>query len=180
MSAVLSTAMPTAMSTAMTTAMPAVTQDASDAPRTKQPGALARLLEVAPGQRIALPAHTTIDVVEHPVATPVPGAPVHTQGLLSWQGKRIPYIDLDALLRGVPAALAPARYALVVAYQPAPGAAIEHGAIALVALPVSIHVSDSQRCRLGSDRQAQARLALACFEFEGQAIAVLDTARIFR
>jgi len=152
----------------------------SAGPGTRQPGALARILEVARGRRIALAPHTTLDLVEHPVAVRVPGAAAHVHGLLSWHGKRIPYIDVDALLRGAPAARTPARYALVVAFQPAPGAAIEQGAIALLALPESIQISDSQGCKLPADRLVEASLALACFDLNGEPVAIFDTAQLFR
>lgn len=142
-------------------------------------GTLARLLEVAPGQRIALPPHTTLDLVEHPKALPVPGGPRHAHGLLMWRDQRIPMLDVDALVRGAQASREPVRYALVVAYQPRAGAALRHGAIALCALPLAVQVNDAQRCGLPAGSPLWRHLALACFRLEEAAVPVVDTGRLF-
>ena len=141
-------------------------------------GALARLIELAPGQCIALPPHTTLDLVEHPRPLAVPGAPRHVHGLLAWQESRIPMIDLVALVRGAPAVQGDVRYALVVAYQTELGR-IAHGAIALAALPVAVQVQDDAACALPQDSAVWQRITLSCFRHEGQPVPIVDTGRLF-
>ena len=84
--------------------------------------AAARLIEYAHGAFIALPPHTTLEIIEHPVFLVVPGAANYAYGLMPWQGRHIPLIDLDAVQRAHESLhrTAAPRYALVVAYQSAP------------------------------------------------------------
>ena len=140
--------------------------------------AVARLVPCGRESFVALPAHTTLEIVERPHAVPVPGAPAHALGLLQWQGKRIALIDLDVLVGASQAVRTTPRYALVLAFQRAPGAPLEHGAVALDALPQTISVTDDSACELpaGSVRM---RLATACFRHEGLPVPVLDSASLF-
>jgi hypothetical protein len=143
--------------------------------------AAARLLEYARGAYIALPPHTTLEIIEHPVFLAVPGAAYYAYGLLPWQGRHIPMIDFDAVQRAhqSPHRIAAPRYALVVAYQSVPYAPLEHGAIGLAGLPQTIHVEDSEWCDLPTDGDMWPLLALSCFRHEGRAVPILDTARLF-
>ena len=145
------------------------------------PGAVARIIEFAPGRRAALPPHTTLEIVEDPRPVPVPGASRHAYGLLTWQQRRIPMIDLDALLDGGSSAGPPAapRFALVVAWQDAPGEPVQQGAIALQQLPQTVEVHDAQQCDLPRDSDGWPYLATACFSHAGQAVPIVDTARLF-
>lgn len=148
-----------------------------------KPGAqvLARLIEYAPGHHIALPPHTNFALIDNPVAAGVPGAARHACGLVSWQGKRLPMIDINVLLHpatGVLPAATP-RYALVVAWQRVPFAPLEYGAIALEKLPVNVSVGDEAQCALPEDSNLWPQLSLSCFRHEGEAVPILDTARLF-
>jgi chemotaxis signal transduction protein len=142
--------------------------------------AIARLIARAHGEFAALPPHTTLEIVEHPKAEPVPGGAAHALGLMPWQGQRLPLIDLDRLA-GQPASTpAVARYALVVAYQIAPGQPVRHGALALHELPQTVQVADADCCALPAEGAALwSRAALSCFRHAGRAVPVLDTARLF-
>jgi chemotaxis signal transduction protein len=145
------------------------------------PGAPARLIEYSRGRFVALPPHTTLELLEHPQALAVPGAAYYAYGLLAWQGRQLPLIDLEALLlayAGGQRAKAP-RYALVVAYQRAPGAPVEHGAIAMADLPQTVTVSDDAMCELPNGSDMWPLLALSCFTFDGQVVPVVDTGRLF-
>ena len=143
--------------------------------------AVARLVEYSRGKFVALPPHTTLEVIEQPRLATVPGAAYYTRGLLAWQGKYIPVVDLETLLRAYPqphAAAAP-RYALVVAYQTAPGAPVEHGAIALNELPDTATVDDAAACDLPKDSDLWDAIALSCFSIEGKAVPIVDTGALF-
>ena len=135
----------------------------------------ARIVATPRGLRFALAVHTTLEIVEHPRPWSVPGAAPHALGLLEWQGRRIPFIDADSILRGSTLA-GSARYALVLAWQGGAGARIEHGAIAIDALPDTVLVGDSARCAPPEDIAAH---PIAAFMHGGSAIAVLDPAELF-
>ena len=140
--------------------------------------AMARLVEYAQGRFAALATHTTLEILEDPQPVPVPGAASHAHGLLSWQGRRVPMIDLHALLHGSePGSAAP--FALVIAYQAAPGRPVEYGALALRALPRTVEVADAQQCALPNDSGTWPLIAMSCFHFEGESVPILDTGRLF-
>jgi hypothetical protein len=145
------------------------------------PGAVARVIEYAPGRLAALPPHTTLEIIENPQAIPVPGAAYYGWGLLTWQGRRLPMIDLEALVRAYPGArhATVPRYALVVAYQRAPGLQVEHGAIGLMELPQAVVVCDESYCDLPGNSDVWPVISLSCFSLDGQPIPIMDTAALF-
>ncbi len=143
------------------------------------PQVAARLIEYARGRYIALPPHTTYALLEHPEVVGVPGAAHYACGLLTWQNMRLPLIDLHALLHAdTEPSIAP-RYALIVAYQSAARGPLAYGAIGLAALPQTIAIGDEAQCALPGDSKLWPLLALSCFQHEGQAVPILDTARLF-
>src|SRR5262245_49404097 len=95
-----------------------------------QPRARAQLLEYRRGRFVAFPLHTTLELLERPTAVRVPGAPYYGCGLIAWQGRHLPLIDLHTLMRAYPEDHPPhAEHALVLAYQRASGQQLEYGAV---------------------------------------------------
>lgn len=160
--------------------LPAAVQ-ASAATAEPGPQALARLIEYAEGRYIALPPHTTYALIENPAIVGVPGAAHHAYGLLTWQGTRLPMLNIHALMHpGASATPAsPPHYALVVAYQSAARAPLAYGAIGMDKLPQTIAVGDEAQCELPNDNERWQQIALCCFQHEGQAVPIIDTARLF-
>ena len=138
----------------------------------------ARILEYAQDCRIALPIHTTLEIVEEIEVVPVPGAASHAVGLLLWQEQWLPLIDL-ACLFGAADTVATPRYVLVVAYQRAPRQALEYGAIALSRLPETVFVSDDSACELPEDNPLWPRISLSCFRHRDTPTPIVDTGRLF-
>ena len=162
-------------------AEPAHDDVAGIAPIASGPQVPARLVEYAPGRRIALPPHTIYGLIEQPSFEEVPGTARYGYGLLSWQNKRLPLLNLEVLLHADSAdsqGIAPS-YALVVAYQCAATEPIQYGAIGLTALPQTVAVGDDAQCELPDDSTLWPQLALSCFQHESRAIPILDTARLF-
>ena len=152
----------------------------SEAQGPAQLRAPARLLEYRRGGFVAFPAHTTIALVDSPTVVPVPGAPYYCVGLIPWEGRQLPLLDLSTLLRAYPGAQPPPTgHVLVLAYQSAPGRPLDYGAVCARSLVRMIEVGDSQACELPRDSDLWPWIALSCFEHEGQAVPVLDTARLF-
>jgi chemotaxis signal transduction protein len=140
--------------------------------------ATARIVQDRCGVRFALPAHTTLEIIDRPVAVHVPGAPVHALGLLAWQDKRIALIDVAALVGATSMRTQPPRYALVLAYQAEPNAPIEHGAIALDTLPDTTNIDDAAACAVPQSKPWRA-IAISCFEAGGLPVPIVDTAALF-
>jgi len=147
----------------------------------RQAMALACLLPYAANAHIALPVHAGVELVEQPQVVPVPGMPHFCRGLVAWQGRQLPLIDLQAYLHQPAAApvATPYSHVLVVAYQGAPGQPIEYGALCAPLLVRMIEVTDSQQCPLPAGQDCWTNITLSCFMHQGQAIPVLDPARIF-
>ncbi len=146
----------------------------------EEPRTPARLLEYKRGAFVAFPAHTTVGLIECPTVLTVPGAPYYCHGMIAWQDRRIPLLDLNTLLRAYQEAIEPPiGHVLVLAYQSAPGQPLEYGAVCARALVRMIEVADSQQCDLPGDSDLWPWISLSCFEHEGHAVPVLDTARLF-
>jgi chemotaxis signal transduction protein len=143
--------------------------------------AAARLLEYERGRHVALPVHTTMEVVERPVIIEVPGAPYYALGMMRWQDRWIPVIDLHTLLEAYQKPSAPPkRHVVVVAYQRAPRRPLEYGAIATVSLPRTVQVHDGQACALPPHSDLWPLIADSCFSENGQfAIPIVNTTRLF-
>lgn len=154
---------------------------AADVDMTPGSRAVARLLEYARGRCLALPAHTTLEILERPAILAVPGAAYYAYGMMAWQGIHLPVLDVETLLRACPGVQprAAPRYALVVAFQRAPHGPVEHGALGLSMLPRTVAVSDKAQCELPTDSDLWPLLALSCFHHKGQAVPILDTTQLF-
>lgn len=143
------------------------------------PRADARLVSWAPGRFLALAAHATLEIVEHPQAIPVPGQATHALGLLAWHRRYVPLVDLrTALDPGGPRAAAAFPYALVVVGRDTPGAPACFVALALRELPATVRVGDDDACPLPGGHAPWHRIALSCFLHAGDAVPVVDVPRL--
>jgi chemotaxis signal transduction protein len=118
-----------------------------------------------------------IHLISAPQLWEVPGAPLHCQEVLLWQGEVLPAMDLAAWLGGQ-RARTKVRYAAVLAYQGAPGTSPRYGALLLSQLPVRVLVEDEQGCPL-PPQAGWPRIALSCFSQEGQPVPILDLPTVF-
>jgi hypothetical protein len=159
----------------------ALFDNAADAPLTQaELKAPARLLEFDRGRHVALPVHTTIELIERPEIVTVPGAAYYALGMLAWQGQHLAVVDLCTLLNAhrKDGAQRP-RHVLVVAYQPAPRQPVQHAAIATVSLPQTLQVGNGTQCPLPEDSDLWPLIAVSCFEHLGVRVPIIDTSRLF-
>jgi len=70
-------------------------------------------------------------------------------------------------------------HVLVLAYQTAPGKALEYGAVCAPSLISKLEVVDNQQRDLPKNIDLLPRIALSCFEYEGQAVPIVDSASLF-
>jgi chemotaxis signal transduction protein len=146
------------------------------------PRATAYLLEYSKGHYFAFPAHTGVELVEQPRVVAVPGMPYFCLGLIPWQGRQLPLLDLAKLAAG-PIAQGNGNpsigHVLVLAYQTAPGKALQYGAVCAPSLISKLEVVDSQQCELPKESDLLLRIALSCIEYEGQAVPIVDSSSLF-
>jgi len=160
--------------------LPVLMDDALAGEAGRETPALACVLEYAPDCFIALPVHAGVELVESPRLAPVPGMAHFCRGLVAWQGRQLPLIDLQAYLGGADApAASPFSHVLIVAYQVAPGIAIDYGAFCAPFLIRMVEVVDSDQCPLPGDQARWTGIALSCFLHQGRAVPVLEPSRIF-
>jgi chemotaxis signal transduction protein len=141
--------------------------------------ASARLLAYSGEEAAAFPEHCTVALVEAPTVFAVPGAPSYCAGLMEWSGELVPLVDLNAFAQrrgtehgGIPT------HVLVVAWQQAPGEALQYGAVYAPTLATAVRVSDDQQCDPPHEH-ALTSVAAAFFDRDGHAVPIIDTRRLF-
>lgn len=139
------------------------------------------LLTLADGVRVALGSHWMREVIgEHerdlyPVFS-VPLMPDHCHQLMHWRNLLIPVLQLETLVGSTVPPLTP--YHVVVAFSPSDSEEyLAYGVIRCCALPVQITVSDT--LAVDYPHPSWVNYAASCFAYEGQAIPILDTAKVF-
>lgn len=144
-------------------------------------GAVARLLEYEWRRYVAVAPHTALEVIENPSFSPIPAAAYYIAGMLHWQQRWLPVVNLRALVNGKADddALLPLKYVLVLAYQAQAGEPINYGAVTLHGLPKSLLVVDEQACELPESIPVWQQVAVSCFTYEREAVPIIDTGLLF-
>ncbi|MGE4243557.1 chemotaxis protein CheW [Ramlibacter sp.] len=141
------------------------------------------LLEYGDGRQAAFGLHATLALLDEPACAYVPGAPAHVLGLMRWEGRRLPLVDLARLDETPPSAghggnSAPP-HALVLAWQGAGEDAVQLAAVAAPRRVTMIEVRDDQQCATPDEAGTLSLLAASWFLHEGRPVAVVDTWRLF-
>jgi chemotaxis signal transduction protein len=139
----------------------------------------ARLIDYAPGHTAALAPVATVALLPRPPVVAVPGAPAHALGLMAWGWRHIPLLDLALLLGSASPPQEAGEHVLVLAWQPAPGAPVLHGAVRAPALLRIAEVGDDQQCDFPVGGDAWRRLASCCLQHEGRVVPVLEVRAVF-
>jgi chemotaxis signal transduction protein len=141
----------------------------------------ALLADYARDRTVAFAPHATVELVERPAITAVPGAAYFAHGLLRWQARHLPVIDLHTLLLAhASAALKPPRYALVLAWQRAASSPLEYGAIGLATPPRRLEIGDAALAApLPTDSDLWPLIASSCLRDGERACPIIDTSRLF-
>ena len=140
----------------------------------------ARLLVYAPGCAVAFAEHCTVALAPTPEIFGVPAGPTHCLGLIEWTGKLVPLIDLHLLFEGQPArGDALPGHVLILAWQPEPGHALQHGAVCAPSLVTAIRVSDADRCEAPADAPVLESFASSFFLMGERVVPIVDARRLF-
>lgn len=176
-------------------------QQTTHAPHAQEPAAQARLIRISSTQSIALSLYHALELIEHPQVIQVPGLEGFVYGMMSWQGRWIPLIDVFALVCEQPIdqtgnqtpnqpnhaandehANSPLKYAMVVGYRTVDEkglATIKHGAIHSTDIPKTITVTNAIQSKLPSYSTHWQRIAMSCIEHEGQTVPIVATEKLF-
>ena len=136
------------------------------------------LLDISGGLTVAVAAQDVIYVYpEAPQVFPVPQTPDHVPGVVNWQQRLVPIIDLGIYL-GLPQAESHSSAIKVMVLLTLGDAKL--GALALEKIPERAEVADSSQCELPANLQAWSRLALSCFMHGSRgAVPILDLNTVF-
>jgi chemotaxis signal transduction protein len=127
---------------------------------------------------------------EEPQIQGIPLAPAPAPGVIVWENRPVPVIDVGLLLRGAEAGAASAatapggrrEFAAIVAFtgDRAGNAGVELGALILTKVPEQIEVSDDQAREIPDEFIGHGGFFTSCFEHpELGAVPVLDLAAMF-
>lgn len=134
------------------------------------------LLDFGDACQAAVGTRELLHLVDTPVTYAVPYTPEYCRGVVLWQERVLPVMDIAARLGALPRT---APFLAVIGYQRQRGEYPQFGALMLSSPPKQLAVSDGQACRLPDDGSAWRELSISCFEHQGSAIPVLNLSRIF-
>jgi len=129
--------------------------------------------------RAAVGERELIHLIETPTLLETPLSPYYCRQVVLWNHLLLPALDLSAWLWGRPQTDHNWKLAGVVAYQTAPGAAPDYGALLLMGVPRRLRVADTQACPLPKHPSGWRELALSCFRQGENAIPILDLPHLF-
>lgn len=141
-------------------------------------GVPARLLDIYWSHPVALAPQVSLEIIETPEIFTVPGCKRYVQGLIYWQNRWIPALNIKALLTGIKEDIKP-RYALIVLYRYPNSQAIHYGAILLENISTLAAVKEEDSTSLPDNSDMWQHIADACFTHEGQSIPILNMQSLF-
>lgn len=134
------------------------------------------ILDVGMNGKAAVGGRELLHLIDVPATFSVPCTPSYCRRVVHWQGRMLPVMDITARLGGVEQQ---AQFIAVVGYQQKRGEYPQFGALLLASPPLQVSVSDEQACNLPENSPGWKELAIACFEYQGDAVPVLNLNRIF-
>ncbi len=158
----------------------------------------ALLLAYADKQFLTFPTQSLLELIESPELTALPSGKDFVYGLLHWQDKLVPVIDLALLLKeraiktttetNQPTQLSnelsselsnkKVAFVMVTAYHTAEG--IAHIAVKLDEPPVSVLVNNNMACDLVTDSDINwADYAISCFSYQNNPVPILQPEWLF-
>jgi CheW-like protein len=143
------------------------------------------LLSLGAAHRAAVGIYEVVHILPYaPALFRVPQAPAHCRGVILWEERVLPVVDLRSLVSKGAASVDAAHVAgleqliAVVAYQTDRSQVADYGALLLAGLPARTTVTDEQACELDP---AWTSFSSSCFRHANLGpVPVLDLRRVFR
>lgn len=150
-----------------------------DVAASEQESSSAWLLDLPSGHPVAVAERDIIYIfTELATIFPIPQTPAHVSGVLIWQQRLVPLIDLGVYLRGTFPPELNREYGVMVLLA-LPGAKL--GALVLKHIPERVEVFDSQQCELPTSSSVHwDSIALSCFRHETRGeVPILNLSAVF-
>lgn len=134
------------------------------------------LLDFGNGIHAAVGAKVLLHIIDEPKLHTVPCTPSYCHSVVSWQELLLPVMDMASMLDSQPQT--PLLVA-VAGYQDQAENLTRFCSFLLSSSPRAITVEDTQSCDLPEQPVKWNGYALSCFNYEDEAIPILNLARIF-
>jgi chemotaxis signal transduction protein len=134
------------------------------------------VLDLGMGYRAAVGGRELLHLIDMPKTFLVPCTPSYCHRVISWQERLLPVMDIASRLAGTEPQ---AQFVAVVGYQKRRGEYPQFGALLLASPPQQVEVGDEQACSLPEESKGWNELAISCFDYQGNAVPVLDLNRLF-
>lgn len=134
------------------------------------------VLDLGMGYKAAVGRRELLHLIDVPKTFVVPCTPSYCHKIVFWQERLLPVMDIASRLCGT---AQEAQFIAVIGYQQKRGDSPQFGALLLASTPLQVAVSDEQACTLPENPQGWDELAISCFEYDGDALPVLNLNRLF-
>ena len=134
------------------------------------------ILDLGMGYKAALGGRELLHLLDVHSTFSVPNTPPYCHQVVAWQERLLPVMDIAARLSG---ATQQAKFLAVIGYQKKRGEYPQFGALQLLSPPLKVEVSDEQACALPANLPGWDEMAISCFEYQNEAIPVLNLNRVF-
>jgi hypothetical protein len=139
-------------------------------------GKNAWVLDLGMNFRAAVGGRELLHLIDVPTTLAVPCTPLYCRRVVFWQERLLALVDLASRQGG---AAQEAQFVAVVGYQQKRGEFPQFGGLLLASPPLQIEVSDEQACSLPEEMRSWGELAISCFDYQGDAVPVIDLYRLF-
>lgn len=134
------------------------------------------ILDFGTSHRAAVGGRELLHLIDVRTTFAVPCTPSYCRSVVFWQEQLLPVMDIASLLGGKSKE---AQFIAIVGYQQKRGEQPQFGALMLASPPLQVAVSDEQACRLPENALDWGKLAISCFDYQGDAMPVLNLTRLF-
>ena len=134
------------------------------------------ILDFGLNHKAAVGARELLHLIDVPVTFKVPCTPSYCHRVVAWQQRLLPVMDITSRLGGT---VQDAQFIAVIGYQKKRGEYPQFGALMLMSPPFQVAVGDAQACSLPEQTRGWEDLAISCFDYNGDAVPVLNLNKLF-
>ena len=135
------------------------------------------ILDFGNNYKAAVGGRELLHLIDTPVIYAVPHTPSFCNKVVSWQEQLLPVMDIAAKLGGANQSV---KFIAVVGYQNQRGKQPEYAGLKLDSPPKQVSISDEHACNLPEAAQFWHEIAISCFEYQGEAIPVINLQVVFK
>lgn len=144
----------------------------------QQNTAPARVLDVYWSHPVVVAPQACLELIEKPELLIVPGTKSYVQGLLRWQGRWVPVLNMQTMLSGKIKFIRP-KFCLIVMYRYPDSAVIEYGALLLKKIADTISVTNDDAMPLPDNSGLWPLIADSCVRVGNHGAPIINIQSLF-